>query len=381
VFTPDELKINAGDTVEWRNIDGFHNVNGTQTTYPTNPESFGNNTGVDWTYSHVFKVPGTYDYQCDPHVNLGMVGKIEVKSESDDINILTINFSGMTPHDGQKFFISVVERNSAKEIERKVEDIGTDFSVQISGIEKDHSYFIIFFADHNGNGIYDAPPVDHAWRLELNDVVGDTTLNFVHNTNFTDIMWQNRLTVNFTGMNPHEGQSLNFRLVDKDTGTEIFRTSTIVTPEFNIYAYGIEKDKSYNVDFYSDHNGNGMYDAPPADHAWRLELNDVVGDTTLYFVHNTNFTNIEITTGINIIEPIASRIYPNPASTYAKIDLTRYSEEISIVLINISGIKQKLYYEVVNGTMELNLTSLRDGIYFVQIIDKETHNTFKLIKK
>jgi plastocyanin len=39
VFTPNELDIIVGDTVEWRNTDGYHNVNGTTETYPSNPES------------------------------------------------------------------------------------------------------------------------------------------------------------------------------------------------------------------------------------------------------------------------------------------------------------------------------------------------------
>lgn len=80
VFTPSELTINAGDTVIWNNTEGSHNVNGTQETYPANPESFGNSVGTGWVYSYVFTIPGTYDYQCDPHVQYGMVGKITVQS-------------------------------------------------------------------------------------------------------------------------------------------------------------------------------------------------------------------------------------------------------------------------------------------------------------
>ena len=78
VFNPEELEIAVGDTVEWRNIEGSHNVNGTQETYPSNPESFGNDVGTDWVYSHVFNVAGQYEYQCDVHVAQGMTGTITV---------------------------------------------------------------------------------------------------------------------------------------------------------------------------------------------------------------------------------------------------------------------------------------------------------------
>jgi hypothetical protein len=70
------------------------------------------------------------------------------------------------------------------------------------------------------------------------------------------------------------------------------------------------------VDFYADHNGNGVYDPPPADHAWRLELNDVAGDSELDFTHNTNFTDIQWPlTGIreNILASQV-HVYPNPVT-------------------------------------------------------------------
>jgi len=78
VFNPSQLNINLGDTVTWTNTQGNHNVNGTQSTFPSNPASFGNDVGSGWTYSHVFTVAGTYDYQCDPHAGLGMTGRVVV---------------------------------------------------------------------------------------------------------------------------------------------------------------------------------------------------------------------------------------------------------------------------------------------------------------
>ena len=77
-FTPQNITINVGETVTWTNTGGFHNVNGTQATFPNNPESFGNNTGTGWTYMHTFNIPGSYDYQCDPHFTLGMTGTVTV---------------------------------------------------------------------------------------------------------------------------------------------------------------------------------------------------------------------------------------------------------------------------------------------------------------
>lgn len=78
-FTPSSLNINPGDTVQWNNISGFHNVNGTQITYPSNPESFGNGpASTPWTYTYVFNTVGTYGYNCDVH-GTGMSGIINVQ--------------------------------------------------------------------------------------------------------------------------------------------------------------------------------------------------------------------------------------------------------------------------------------------------------------
>jgi plastocyanin len=185
IFTPDQLTVSVGDTVVWTNSEGFHNVNGTQGSYPSNPESFGNETGVGWTFSHVFTVPGTYDYQCDPHVGWGMVGQVVVGESVG--NMLTINFTGMTPHVGQTLWLVVEDRDESEEILRMSRLIEASFTVEVPGIVAGNDYRVEFFADHNGNGSYDDPPTDHAWRLEFESSAGDDTLDFVHNTDFTDI--------------------------------------------------------------------------------------------------------------------------------------------------------------------------------------------------
>lgn len=295
-FTPDELTIEIGDTVEWKNTQGYHNVNGSKTTYPANPESFGNSLGNGWTYKYVFKTAGKYSYQCDPHAGGGMTGKIEVKDSGGDENgkfNLTINFTGMTPHVGQTLWLEVVEKDSGKEVARLKQTVSEQFSIEVSGIEAEHSYFVNFYADHNKSGFYDAPPVDHAWRMELNNVTGNSVLNFAHNTNFTNIQWKNKLTVHFMNMNPHVGQTLKLAVIDKETGIELNRATAVATADFTVDIYGIEKGKSYDIDFFADHNKNGIYNAPPADHAWRLQLNNANNDTVLNFIHNTVFTNID----------------------------------------------------------------------------------------
>ncbi len=104
---------------------------------------------------------------------------------------LTLNLTDMTPHVGQLFQVRVIDKASSEEVGRKT--IGSipsaAFQVNLFVILEGHDYRIDFYADFSGNGQYDPPPADHGWRLQLDNAVGDTTLNFQHNTNFTDIGW------------------------------------------------------------------------------------------------------------------------------------------------------------------------------------------------
>ncbi len=216
-------------------------------------------------------------------------------SSSNQLSSLTINFSGMTPHVGQKLFLRVVDKLNMSEVGRtEVSSITASFNVQLNVVLPGHSYYVDFFADHNNNGLYNAPPTDHAWRMELNNAVGSDQMNFSHNTNFTDIKWPYLLTVQFTGMTPHVGQLLELKVEDDLTGKEIGRKriETIGSAAFDITISGIEIGREYKVEFYADLNKNGLYNAPPTDHAWELKFTNSSGDFNLPFSHNTNFKDI-----------------------------------------------------------------------------------------
>lgn len=86
-FSPNNLTVQAGETVEWVNLGGIHNVNGSLAKFPGNPEGFlsGNPASAPWTFQHTFTLPGTYDYVCDIHEGSGMTGTITVAAASDVI--------------------------------------------------------------------------------------------------------------------------------------------------------------------------------------------------------------------------------------------------------------------------------------------------------
>lgn len=215
-------------------------------------------------------------------------------SSSNPLSTLTINFSGMTPHVGQTLYLRVIDNLNSKEVGRTSTTVTENFALDLNVLIQGRSYTIDFFADHDGNGLYDIPPTDHAWRMELNDAQGNDVVNFAHNTNFTDIEWTYLLTVNFIDMNPHIGQLFELRVEDDLTSEEIGRTRIEFIPSaaFTINIPGILPNKEYKLEFYADHNQNGKYDSPPTDHTYELKIESGIGDTQIDVQHNTNFTDI-----------------------------------------------------------------------------------------
>jgi plastocyanin len=97
-FRPDELTVEAGTTVTFRNTSSHgHTVTAFQDSYPEDAEYFStggygseeearsawenDNGGVltqGETFEHQFEIPGQYDYYCIPHLDAEMLGTIEV---------------------------------------------------------------------------------------------------------------------------------------------------------------------------------------------------------------------------------------------------------------------------------------------------------------
>lgn len=90
-FEPEEIEINAGDTVEWEAKSTGHNVTSdpeasSKCTNPDGAEPFKSYEGdqhftlieAGEVFEHEFTVPGEYVYVCAPHEGQGMVGTVIV---------------------------------------------------------------------------------------------------------------------------------------------------------------------------------------------------------------------------------------------------------------------------------------------------------------
>ena len=74
-FTPAEITISQGDTVTWTNSEGTHNVNGLQSKFPSNPESFGNTWVLDGSSATFLPCPGFMTTSAIHMCNLAWWGK------------------------------------------------------------------------------------------------------------------------------------------------------------------------------------------------------------------------------------------------------------------------------------------------------------------
>ena len=84
-FSPKMLLIQPGDTVTWVNqADEDHNIVTYPDGYPKGAEAFASpflhKKNQSWSYT--FRVKGTYEYHCVPHLPMGMHGSIVVARPS-----------------------------------------------------------------------------------------------------------------------------------------------------------------------------------------------------------------------------------------------------------------------------------------------------------
>jgi len=82
-FGPETFTISAGETVQWVWRQSGHNVVPEST--PEGSDWSGTPGAPDrtfsngYTYAYIFEVPGDYEYFCNPHKSLGMVGSFTVE--------------------------------------------------------------------------------------------------------------------------------------------------------------------------------------------------------------------------------------------------------------------------------------------------------------
>ena len=173
-----------------------------------------------------------------------------------------------------------------------------DSYLRLPGAVQGGGYRVDFWADTNGNGRYDPPPVDHAWSAAIPDH-GDATVIFDYNTLFTDIgalprMVRRDVTVTLHGMTAEMGAPLELRVTDmsnQDTVCAWSQPSTVDTVRVTVSGC-VDEGAMYAVDFYTDLDHSGGYSAPPADHAWRVMATATATGLSVDWAWTNGYTDI-----------------------------------------------------------------------------------------
>lgn len=74
VFTPQDINITVGDTVEWQWLEGSHTTTSDSTTGTNSWDNPINSSSP--VFSVVITSSGVHNYHCTPHQSLGMIGSI-----------------------------------------------------------------------------------------------------------------------------------------------------------------------------------------------------------------------------------------------------------------------------------------------------------------
>jgi len=199
---------------------------------------------------------------------------------------LSIVFAEMAPFLGLPLEVRVIDKSTGQEAGRNRQSItAAVFQLKLGVLETGQSYQVDLFIDASGNGLYDPPPADAAWRLQVDKVDGFTNLLFTPDAAMTDIGWVFGLNVQFSGMDAFDDKLLELRVIDRYTHNEVGRARLefIKKAEFRLTLPVLSYGRDYQLDIYADANSDGLYQAPPADRAWRIGLPPVAGNATVQF--------------------------------------------------------------------------------------------------
>lgn len=214
---------------------------------------------------------------------------------------VTLNITGAGPHVDQLVELRIVDADDALVARGVVAGLPSgDYTFAFPSSTPSGAHRLDFFADLSGNGTYDAPPADHAWRRDV-AASGDVVIDFPHDTDFTDIASptvteHGDFTFEASDMGPHVGQLFEVRVIRASDGRLVGRyvLPEITDAAFTLTLAGIIEDGvEYQVDYWADLSGDGQYQAPPADHAWRDTVTGAASGATATFVHNTDFTDVQ----------------------------------------------------------------------------------------
>ena len=203
--------------------------------------------------------------------------------------------------------------------------------------------------------------------------------------NFEAFDWQNDATRPWyvVNQNSYEGQyCANSGSIGNYESSSLTITSEFnQAAEFSFY-YKVSSEDSYDfLYFYVDNEmkdrwsgevgwTRASYSIPAGTHTlkWKYEKDSSMeGGSDCAWIDNVTFPPTTVITDVTEVKETSQMVYPNPANDVLHLELGDVTTDV--VIYNSLG-QEQMRIDAVSGSVEMNVTALTPGLYFVKIGDK-----------
>jgi hypothetical protein len=194
-----------------------------------------------------------------------------------------------------------------------------------------------------------------------------------------NITTSNPITISTTGANLHNDSDIDYYKIQLNAGKNY-----IITPRLHD-SYNTGNSTYYTVDAMYAYSTDGVN--------WSNFYDDVtesfftVGGSTVYFCvmpyfegkTGTYLLDIQVapTTGIDESEDSSFSIYPNPVKDVMNINCKDIKQ---VSLFNVVGQKIESYRTEGNDKVQIDLSGLPSGVYFLQAVNQGHNLTRRIVK-
>jgi plastocyanin len=155
-YSPGSLSVAVGDTIQWQGDFGFHPLS--STTIPAGAGSWHNATGT--VFNYVVSLPGTYNYHCDVHFGLGMVGSfnaiaagVDEKQISGLPGSVRLDQNYPNPFNPMtKIQFTIVNRQLT--IVKVYDLLGSEVATLVNEVKQPGTYTVVFDGSNLESGVY-----------------------------------------------------------------------------------------------------------------------------------------------------------------------------------------------------------------------------------
>lgn len=368
VFVPEDITIEIGQTVVWTNVSGNHNVNGTQAS---NPESFGNGAAAqNWTYKHTFSVPGNYDYQCDPHVGLGMTGTVTVVSAYPSRTMATVK---QTDADGVALY----------------RDSLASLTGQVYGSFRSGTGVEFFLINENNQGVYARATQDVNGYMPAN---GDQVTVSGRITQFRGLI---QIVPEVIQVQSSGNADIPAEVVSKPTeGTEssfirINDLSLVDASQWpdqgssrNVLAINQDQDTVLirfdgDIDLMGQTAPTGLFDIVGCGGQFN-NPNSAPFDNGYQILPRSGADILDESGTVNVSEVGVSDVYPNPTTGWLTIESAVDMQEATIITLQGRTVAK---HALTGVEAAIDLSSLSAGMYILQVRTDDGIGATTIVKK